>query len=61
MGSVLLKAAAEHKRLFVTGVCCSTEETLLRKRLDTLLGSGGFSFNQVTGELTLHRQAVLVD
>jgi Cd2+/Zn2+-exporting ATPase len=35
----------------VSGVCCSTEETVLRKRLDADLGPGAYRFNLVTGEL----------
>ena len=35
----------------VTGVCCSTEETLLHKRLRSHLGGAAFSFDLVTCEL----------
>ncbi|MEW6511115.1 MAG: heavy metal translocating P-type ATPase [Bacteroidota bacterium] len=35
----------------VSGVCCATEETVLRKALDAGLGPGRYAFNQVTGEL----------
>lgn len=35
----------------VAGVCCATEENVLRKSLDGWLGPAGYSFNSVTGEL----------
>ena len=42
----------EHNRtLLVMGVCCSTEEVVLRKRLDQAIGSEGYSFNPITSEL----------
>jgi len=35
----------------VSGVCCSTEESVLRKKLDKTIGSGRYTFNLVTSEL----------
>jgi Cd2+/Zn2+-exporting ATPase len=35
----------------VGGVCCSTEEGVLRKYLDAVVGRDRYTFNQVTGEL----------
>jgi Cd2+/Zn2+-exporting ATPase len=42
----------------VGGVCCSTEEGVLRKRLTAAFGESGYSFNPVTCELTLRRSVV---
>jgi Zn2+/Cd2+-exporting ATPase len=39
---------------FVSGVCCSTEETVVRKAVETLAGADGYRFNPVTGELTVY-------
>ena len=39
----------------VTGVCCSTEENVLRKRLDSALGTNGYRYNTVTCELRVSR------
>ena len=35
----------------VTGVCCATEEAVLRKRLDAGIGRTRYSYNPVTCEL----------
>ncbi len=35
----------------VTGVCCSTEERVLRKALDDAVGTGHYSFSVVTADL----------
>lgn len=35
----------------VSGVCCATEEAVLRKRLDGDLGAEAYRFNPLTGEL----------
>jgi len=43
----------EKKTFFVSGVCCSTEESILRRQLDELLGADGYSFNPLTCELTV--------
>ena len=37
----------------VSGVCCSTEEAVLRKALDRAAGAGGYEFNPVSCELRL--------
>ncbi len=37
----------------VSGVCCSTEEQVLRKSLDRWIGSDGYGFNPITSELTV--------
>jgi Zn2+/Cd2+-exporting ATPase len=54
----------EHRtRFLVSGVCCSTEESVLRKRLDASLGLEGYEFNLLTLELrvdsTVGEQRVL--
>lgn len=44
----------KHKStFFVSGVCCATEEALVRKQLDDLVGKDGYSFNPVSCELTV--------
>jgi len=48
-----MRQATTDKRLFVSGVCCATEESLLRKKLDALVGPECYSFNQVTSELMI--------
>ncbi len=50
-----MQQVTESKRLFISGVCCATEEVLLRKKLDARFGPRGYSFNQVTRELVLPR------
>ncbi|MBM2844970.1 MAG: Cation-transporting P-type ATPase [Bacteroidetes bacterium] len=42
--------------LFVSGVCCSTEEATLRKILDTAIGRKQYTFNLVTCELAIARE-----
>jgi Cd2+/Zn2+-exporting ATPase len=37
----------------VAGVCCSTEEAVLRKRLDGSIGREAYTFNLVTSELSV--------
>ena len=37
----------------VSGVCCSTEEGVLRKCLDSSLGSGAYTFSLATSELSV--------
>jgi Cd2+/Zn2+-exporting ATPase len=44
---------SQHTRYVVAGVCCSTEEGVLRKGLDASLGSENYEFNQLTMELTV--------
>jgi len=39
----------------VGGVCCSTEERVLRKRLDAVVGKDRYTFNLVTGDLQVPR------
>ena len=41
------------KKYVVSGVCCSTEEGVLRKCLDTSLGPGAYTFNLATSELAV--------
>ena len=45
----------ERQRFFVSGICCATEETLLRKKLDGIAGSDAYQFRVLTGELILDR------
>jgi len=42
--------------LFVSGVCCSTEEATLRKVLDSTIGRKKYTFNLVTCELAIARE-----
>jgi len=44
---------ARRSRYRVSGVCCSTEEGVLRKGLDGSLGKGAYDFNLLTMELTV--------
>jgi Cd2+/Zn2+-exporting ATPase len=37
----------------VSGVCCSTEESVLRKALDSSIGAGTYEFSSLTSELRL--------
>ncbi len=47
---------SDAERIFVvTGVCCASEEHVLRKSLDRSLGSGAFRFSPVTCELNVAR------
>ncbi len=39
------------QRFIVSGVCCSTEESLIRKTMNNLAGADGYQFNPVTCEL----------
>jgi Cd2+/Zn2+-exporting ATPase len=43
--------AGSNTTYLISGVCCATEEGVLRKRLDGELGAGAYRFNLVTGEL----------
>lgn len=43
------------KTFFVSGVCCTTEEAVLRKTLDELIDPEHYSFNSVTCELSIPR------
>ncbi len=48
----------------VSGVCCATEEVVLRKSFDRWLGSDAYAFNPITGELSVTppvAEAELVD
>ncbi len=42
---------------FVSGVCCATEEAVLRKTLDATIGPNGYAFNAVTCELSMAHSA----
>jgi Cd2+/Zn2+-exporting ATPase len=44
---------AGQKAYFVSGVCCSTEEALLRKKVDSVLGGRRYTFNALTNELVV--------
>ncbi len=46
---------AGRRTFVVTGVCCSTEENVMRKCLDSLLARGEYSFSPATGELQVDR------
>jgi Cd2+/Zn2+-exporting ATPase len=45
------------RKFLISGVCCATEETLLRKTLDDSIGEGAYSFNPTTGTLTVGSSA----
>jgi len=45
------------KTFVVSGVCCSTEENVMKKSLDSLLGAGMYSYNSVTCELRVDSSA----
>lgn len=45
--------SSEQSKWMVSGVCCTTEEHVLRKSLDTWLGPDAYAFNPVTCELTV--------
>jgi Cd2+/Zn2+-exporting ATPase len=44
---------SDQARYVVSGVCCATEETVLRKALDGSIGREAYEFNSVTSELRL--------
>jgi len=44
---------SERNVYLVSGVCCSSEESVLRKSLDAGLGTGTYLYNPVTCELTV--------
>ena len=46
-------AATERQKYVVGGVCCSTEEGVLRRSLDGALGAGAYDFSLLTGELAV--------
>ncbi len=44
------------KRYVVSGVCCSSEETLVRKTMNELAGEEGYQFNRITCELKVRSE-----
>jgi len=38
---------------YVSGICCSTEEAVMKKKLDATIGFESYSFNPVTSELSV--------
>ncbi len=50
--------AGRNAEYVVSGVCCATEEGVLRKRLDGDLGPGAYRFNPLTGELRVAENVV---
>jgi Cd2+/Zn2+-exporting ATPase len=42
-----------HRSFFVSGVCCATEDGIVRKHLAALVGEEGYTFNSLTHELCL--------
>jgi Cd2+/Zn2+-exporting ATPase len=44
------------RSLYVSGVCCSTEEGTLRKTLDQAIGPENYTFNLVTCELAINAE-----
>ncbi|MBM2840002.1 MAG: cadA, partial [Bacteroidetes bacterium] len=49
----MTQSGSKVQTLFVSGVCCSTEEAVVRKHLNALTGPDGYVFNAVTCELRL--------
>jgi Cd2+/Zn2+-exporting ATPase len=45
--------AIPQSKYLIGGICCSTEEAVLRKRLDADIGTEVYRFNPVTSELTV--------
>ena len=43
--------------LYVSGVCCAAEETVIRKHLNALVGEDDYSFNSLTHELCLRDES----
>jgi Cd2+/Zn2+-exporting ATPase len=41
----------ERKRFMVSGICCATEEHMLRKSLDTTIGNERYTFSLLSSEL----------
>lgn len=39
---------------YVSGICCSTEEAVMKKKLDATIGMDSYSFNPVTSELSVN-------
>ncbi|MGA9120556.1 MAG: cation-translocating P-type ATPase [Bacteroidota bacterium] len=50
-----MKKRDQTTKYTVTGVCCSTEESVLRKKLDAEVGVDGYRYNSITCELNLLR------
>ena len=46
-------ATTERQKYVVGGVCCSTEEGVLRRSLDGTLGAGAYDFSLLTGDLAV--------
>jgi Zn2+/Cd2+-exporting ATPase len=40
----------------ISGVCCATEEHVLRKKLDAVVGPGNYQFNLITSELRVEKE-----
>lgn len=45
---------AREKTFYVSGVCCATEEAIIRKRMKSLAGENGYRFNPVTCQLAVN-------
>ena len=43
------------ERYYISGICCATEESVLRKKLDSLVGSSHYTFNPLTSELVVRK------
>jgi len=50
-GDAFMSVRTTHKAYVVAGVCCATEEGVLRKSLDTSLGKGRYTFSLISAEL----------
>ncbi len=49
----MIHAAPE--RYYISGICCSTEESMLRRKLDAIVGPEHYTYNPLTSELILRR------
>ncbi len=43
------------ERYYISGICCSTEESVLRRKLDAIVGPEHYTYNPLTSELILRR------
>ncbi|MDH4069130.1 MAG: heavy metal translocating P-type ATPase [Ignavibacteria bacterium] len=50
-----MKEKNADSRYYVSGICCASEEVLLRKKLDALVGEGSYRYHVLTGELVIDK------
>lgn len=51
-----MKENASASRYYVSGICCASEEALLRKKLNSLVGEGRYRYHPMTGELVVEKR-----